>query len=270
MFVENNVDPETIVRATQRLDDGVQGLLVEAGRMVVVADAYQEFFGIDIKALILLYRKYGRGVLEVNLNELVKISQQGLLPHKQDGGNEATPAELTTEEDHVVITCVEKKPKYSAKTAGKRLKSTPITAKKTVPFPRPTATTQGRASTVGKQPPTSIIAAKKSMPLVSATGQRRVIAHICSSRCTNYMRKQAFINHAALNHKDKIPSEVHEVKCCNEFYTKEVAYLDHQWEQHSEILPAEDNSGGTAPHEDLATPYSPSSTPTSESDAGDY
>ena len=73
--------------------NGVQGLLNEASSMVVVDDAYREFFGIESTALIQLYRTYGPKVLHAQINELVQISQQGLLPPKQDGG--ASPRLLT-------------------------------------------------------------------------------------------------------------------------------------------------------------------------------
>ena len=93
MFTELKIDPERIVKAIRLMDNGVQGLLDETNRMVLVADAYLKLFGIDNAALVQFQRTYGPEVLRTQIHALVQISQQGLLPTKQDGG--ASPRLLT-------------------------------------------------------------------------------------------------------------------------------------------------------------------------------
>ncbi|KAJ4345419.1 uncharacterized protein N0V89_011549 [Didymosphaeria variabile] len=242
MFLENGINPKSIVKAAQH--GGIENLLQEAERMVVVADTWQNFYNTDIKLLIQLYKKYGRSVLDVCLNELVQMSRQGLLQAKQDLENDATPTETPIIDDYEHAAPTGEKLDYPAKFAAKRLESTHVRTR-----------TQRRASTMGTRPLPSSTGAKKAVSSPDSKSKRRVVAHICTPRCPKYMKRQAFINHALLKHKNKLPSETN--------------YLDHQWDQHSEILSTEDGEAGVTPQEHSDTPCPSSSTPASEIDIGE-
>lgn len=82
------------------------------------------------------------------------------------------------------------------------------------------------------------------------------------------MKRQHFINHVTLKHKDNIPNKYQDMTCCDETYSDETLYLEHQWELHSE--PTDDAKAGATPREDMETPSSTTSTPASDYDNGEY
>ncbi|KAL1603656.1 hypothetical protein SLS60_005244 [Paraconiothyrium brasiliense] len=259
MFTKNGLDPVSIIKALQDSHGGIQALLLDFRTILQTAEVYEEVYGLDIVLLIQLFKQLGQNVFEGHLNDLMQMSHQGLLQPKQDDVNGTTPAEPPTDEE-LELSHMGDERRFLAKPAGKRLNSTSLRTNKT-----PTSTELG-ALAMGKRPFSSSAAAKELVPPLDPTGKRRVISHICAEVCTKYMKKQYFINHARLNHMRKIPSGALVIKCCGKSYGDEVAYLDHQWDKHSKVLPMEDNKAGATPREDRDT--SCLSAPASGSDTG--
>ncbi|KAF2442196.1 hypothetical protein P171DRAFT_487452 [Karstenula rhodostoma CBS 690.94] len=241
MFTENGINPESIVKATRH--GGVQNLLQEAERIVGVADAWQTLYGIDIKPLIQLYNKYGKNVVEVCLVELVHMSQQGLLQVKQDVGNEAMLAISPKDDDLELSHPTGKVLGHPPKPAGKRLKSSTV---RTDPLLRPSVTENW--------PPFPSATASRSLSSSGFAGKRRIVGQVCAPRCPNYMKRQHFINHALLKHNNNLPSQTVWICCCDKSYTDDEAYLDHQWNQHSDILSTEESEAVVTPQEQSNTP----------------
>lgn len=194
-----------------------------------------------------------------------------IVPANPLTGTEATPAETGNDDPSAAPPALfGKKPSHLVTTGGKRLKPNPTHAQKTLPAPGKTIKMRPRALLMGKRPLTSSSAGKKSVQVSNAAKQKRTVAHICIRSCPrSFMKRQAFINHALLKHRDKF-SGYHDLTCCDETYGDETTYLDHQWEYHSEIVPEGDPKGGVTPREDMETPSSFSSSPGSDQDAGDY
>lgn len=84
MFADKGIDPESIVRATGH--GGVDTMLQEVQIMAYIASTWKKEYGIDTNTIIQPYNRHGRDVMKVWLRELVQMSQQGLLPIKQDLG----------------------------------------------------------------------------------------------------------------------------------------------------------------------------------------
>ncbi|OAG08946.1 uncharacterized protein CC84DRAFT_1257691 [Paraphaeosphaeria sporulosa] len=247
MFIENGINPESIVKATQH--GGVQNLLLEAERIVGVADAWQTLYGIDINPLVQLYNKYGRNVVEVCLIDLVQMSQQGLLHVKPVVASEDMPAESCENDDPELSALAGESLDHPSKPTRNRVEPNPVEIR-----------TPRCAPVTGKRPPPSATIFKKSVSS-AFVGKRRVVGQVCTTRCTKYMKRQHFLNHAVLKHKSKLPSQMSFLCCCDHYYTDDEAYLDHHWNKHSDIFPVEESEAAVTPREQPDAPYSTCSTP---------
>ncbi|KAL5412433.1 hypothetical protein PMIN04_009844 [Paraphaeosphaeria minitans] len=255
MFSEDGINPESIVKATQH--GGVENLLLEAERIVGVADVWQTLYGIDINSLIQLYNKYGRNVVEARLIDLVQMSQQRQIHVKQVVASENMPAELGENDDPELSSLAGGRLDHPSKPTRNRLGSTPVQVR-----------TPPCASVTEKCPPSSATAFKKSVPSVFV-GKRRVVGQVSTPYCTKYIKRQHFFNHALLKHKNKLPSQMHWLYCCHQFYTDDETYLDHHWSKHSEFFPVNESEAAVTPQEHLEAPCSTYSTPARPVDTGD-